>query len=138
MLKLLVIFVAAMTLSSVALALPPVLKFECRIAKVVDGGAFENINDFSFKDYPHVAYDGNSDSIEGKALLVGALKFTEKDEDQPSIITEESEYRKSIIIAEPEDSGQIFSIEVDDTGYGLLHYADETRFPSAVAELICN
>lgn len=128
------IFAIALSFSQIALASQTTV-FNCKVAKVVDGGNFENEHDFLFADYPHVAYSSNTPH--GKALIVGALSFSEKDSDQPSEFTEQNVENMSFVGAVPQDSGQTFVLVVTGAKGRLVYHSKELEAAVEVAELIC-
>ncbi len=133
--KTLILALALTFVSQFALATPQTTEFNCKVAKVVDGGNFENEHDFTFADYPHIAYSSNTP--DGKTLIVGALSFSEKDESQSSEITEENLENMSFVSAVPEESGQIFFLVVTGAKGRFLYHSQELEAPVEVAQLTC-
>ena len=106
---------------------------QCFVSQVLDGGDFENVNDFSFEDYPNIAFEASTP--EGQNLIVGAFSFSEKDSYSPAQITIEKLSNGYAIHAQPQDSKEIYTLVVlGDTGF--LDFNDNGT-KTHVARLAC-
>ena len=54
------------------------LKIQCKVEKVLDGGEYENVNDFTFEEYPYLQY--SNDGKGRMSLLLGAMEYSTDNE----------------------------------------------------------
>lgn len=96
--------------------------FTCTVDEVLDGGSFENENDFTFADYPYVTYAPTSEY--GRTLAVGALICEETSPYQTCAFTiRESENRIGVSAKADEDPRvQMVTVfwQNSKTGVGLF------------------
>jgi hypothetical protein len=108
--------------------------FTCTVTKVLDDGAFENVNDFTFEDYNYLALETTAQTTK---VDVGGLGFDTTDSDIR--VTGTRSYVS--VVVKPFESDQVFRLHVYKNGSkkqtGLFFYQEGNQPEVRVASLFC-